>query len=266
MRGKAECDRGLPTLVRELQAIGFTEYEARALLALMNHSPATAYEIGKLAGLPRPNAYNVLDALAQKMAVQPVSQNPVRYVPVAPRLLLKRIAKTTNDRCESLARKLAGLKGPQQSNYVWSLDGNSNVHDKIEEMIARARRHIWIKSDIQHLNPHVVGLRRASERGVAVVVVLFGEMAVLNALDFGTSARIYPHEGNGVAVAMSDYLLTLTVDFKEALTAAMREGGYGVYTENLPVVTLVESLIRHEIYLAEISSASVRRSKLSLDH
>jgi hypothetical protein len=52
-------------------------------------------------------------------------------------------------------------------------------------------------------------------------------------------------------VGFGRYLITLSIDFKEALIVNM-ERQTGAFTQSEPVVNLADSLIRHEIYLAEI--------------
>ena len=46
-----------------LQQLGFSEYEARAYLALLQRSPLNGYELAKVSGLPRANTYAVLQKL-----------------------------------------------------------------------------------------------------------------------------------------------------------------------------------------------------------
>jgi hypothetical protein len=122
----------------------------------------------------------------------------------------------------------------------------------MRDLIDKAERHVWIKADMRHIHECVAALRAAAERGVSIVVVLFGTAADKKALQLNKNVTVYLHEGSGTAVGMSDHLVSMTQDFNSALTANFNMGGYGVYTQNIPVVALVESLIRHEIYMAEI--------------
>ena len=46
-----------------LQQLGFSEYEARAYLALLQRNPLNGYELAKVSGLPRANVYAVLQKL-----------------------------------------------------------------------------------------------------------------------------------------------------------------------------------------------------------
>ena len=239
-------------LVDGLQEVGFTDYESRALVALIQHSPATVYDIAKRAEVPRSNAYSVLSSLSRKGAVQQVAENPVRYAPLDPRRFLGRIAEATSVRCKTLAEELNAIERPQLVDHVWSIGDSSEVHDRIEELIDGARQHIWIKAAARHLQTHEASLSRAAERGAEIVIILFGSGEDVERLSMEGRAQVYLHENSGTAVGLSEHLLSLTCDFKSALTASIREDGYGIFTQNRPVVVLVESLIRHEIYMAEI--------------
>lgn len=57
------------TAVNQLEAIGFTEYEARAYLLLLREGPQTGYHVAKVSGIPRPNIYPVLSRLVERGAV-----------------------------------------------------------------------------------------------------------------------------------------------------------------------------------------------------
>lgn len=239
-------------LIQRLQEVGFTDYESRSIIALMQQSPATVYEIAKRAEMPRPNAYAVLDSLSRKGAVQQVTERPARYAPLDPQLFLGRIAASTADRCQSLAQALNEIDRPQSVEHVWSISDTAEVHNRIEEMIDGAVRHVWIKASAAHLEAHEKSLLRAASRDIDIVVILFGVFEDRERLSMGGRARVYLHENSGAHVGASEHLFSLTCDFESALTASIREDGYGIFTQSRPVVVLVESLIRHEIYMAEI--------------
>lgn len=239
-------------LIQRLHALGFTNHESRCLLALMESHPATAYDIAKRAGVPRANAYSALDSLSRKNAVQPVSETPVRFVPVEPEELFGRIAEDTSRQCTALARDLSLLKQPADSDHVWSIPNIEQVHSKIETMIEAAAAHVWIKGNVHAIEPHFEALKDAAARDVKVVIILFGTPADVVRYREAMSGKIFLHEGSGTPVGHSNHLFCLAVDNREGLTASLREGGYGIHTRNRPVVELIDNMIRHEVYLAEI--------------
>lgn len=247
----AADQRDSAALARDLQEVGFTDFEARVYVALLQASPATAYEISKQNALPRPNVYSSLESLEKKGAVQRVSSEPVRVVPVDPKLLLDRISRTMADRCSSLRERLHQVKGDDNTNYVWNLSTVSDAQLKIADLIAGARRHVWIKAHHIALEAHVDALRAAADRGVSVLLILFGDKGELDKFRTLKKSIVYAHEGDGTVVGLGRHLVTLSVDFEETLIFNLKDES-GAHTRSSPVVNLADSLIRHEVYLAEI--------------
>ena len=226
----------------------------RAYFALLKDSPATAYQVSKESGLPRANVYPALESLTNKGAAQPVTETPARYVPVPPEISVQPIGAGCRHAMPPGRRQAVAAAPTKQrrEEYVWSLKGDEAIRDKIESMIASSRSHVWIKAHIRMLEAHRDALLRAAERGVQVVLILFGDPEALAEFTLDPPSRVFMHEGNGLEVGLANTLITVTRDFEEALTVNTAEGGFGAHTRNVPVVNMAESLIRHEIYLAEI--------------
>src|SRR5215475_4472017 len=109
-------------IVEEMRRLGFTGSEAQVYIYLLQHPLATGYEVSKGTGLPRANAYQVLETLStRKEAVTAVSAEPVRYAPVPPERLLGRISEETERRCRALQQQLAVLQRPDGVGHFWEL-------------------------------------------------------------------------------------------------------------------------------------------------
>ncbi|MBX2855766.1 MAG: hypothetical protein KTR21_12325 [Rhodobacteraceae bacterium] len=240
-------------LVTDLKALGFSDYESRIFIALKRKSPASAYEISNLSGVPRPNTYSVLKALEARGAVMPISENPVRYVPQQAERLFASIAQQTRDLCDTVTSRLGHLEVDSGAQYVWDLQGEDAVHGKLDEMIATAKTAIWIKSDSKVLHRHEMALREAtSERDVRLVIILYGFDA--GAFRFNDCCEVYPHEGTGFPMGFADNHFTITVDDREMLTANTDSSVIAAHTANRAIVKMAVSLLRHDFYMAEICS------------
>jgi sugar-specific transcriptional regulator TrmB len=239
-------------LIDDLKILGFTEYEARVYMALLHGPPATAYEISKVSGVPRPNTYTALNGLAARNAAMPVSERPVRYVAQEPDRLFETIAASTRQLCEDTAGRLRSLAPQPTGQYVWTLAGEVAVHAKVEELIEAAESEIWLKADTATARRHADSLRRAAvERGVHLMVILFGTEA--GEFRFTDSCRIFVHEASGVRMGTADNLFTIAVDQIEMLTANEEPAGVAAaVTQNRSLVKMALSLIRHDYYMAEI--------------
>ncbi len=238
------------SLSSEMQKLGFTDYEARIYIQLLQISPATAYEISKAAGVPRSNAYSALESLARKSAVHPISQDPVRYAAVDPQVMLDTIARSTKELCGDLAASLAKVGKVEDTHYVWTAWGDTAVHDRVDALIRGAERCIWIKASDRILRRHADALRDAANRGLEILVVLFGDDP--EEFRYSDTVRVYPHDGNGMRTIVADNVFTFTADHEEALAANSHGELFASYTRNLSIVTMAEALIRHDVYVADI--------------
>lgn len=243
---------GIPDdLVADLRRLGFTDYEARIYIELLRQGePGTAYELSKHAGVPRPNAYNALESLAQRGAVLAVSETPARYAAAPPEELLGSIARHTSAICEDVSARLSKLAAPVDDQLVWSLTGERAVHDKIDGLIESAREMLMIKAPDDILARHVESLAAAGARGLEMLIVVFGPDA--ERFTFGPRCRTFIHEGHGVRMGSTDNLFTIAADHNEMVTARISGEAQAVHTRNKPIVNMAESLIRHDYYMAEI--------------
>jgi len=238
------------SLTLEMQKLGFTDYEAKIYIQLFSLQPATAYELSKVTGVPRANAYHALESLTRKSAVQPVSEDPIRYVPVPPEVLLEGIASSTQRRCDNLVSELSTMTKKQESQHVWTITGEAAVDERIKQMVLNAKKTVWIKAQDYALRRHKNILRKMAAQNIEFLIILFGDDP--EEFRFSPNVSVYLHEGNGKTVGTADNLLTLTVDHEQLLTARVLGKVAASYTWNQPIVTTAESLIRHDYYMAEI--------------
>jgi HTH-type transcriptional regulator, sugar sensing transcriptional regulator len=70
-----------------IRKAGFSEYETKCYLALLERDSLTVNEIAKLADIPRPSAYDVLDKLMEKGLVTAIASKTKRYSAGDPGLL-----------------------------------------------------------------------------------------------------------------------------------------------------------------------------------
>jgi sugar-specific transcriptional regulator TrmB len=241
-------------LAEALRRLGFTDYEARAYAALSATQPATAYEIAKRAVLPRANVYATLHALEARGAIQPVTENPVRYVPVDPEQFFRGVQRDTSDLCEDVVRAMRRSAKSADNAYVSIFRGEQDVRRKLTGMIESARDHIWMKAPVGLIEPHAAALADASRRGVMVRLIVFGK--AVPGLKPHKRLQLIPHEGDGEPHGPpSDRMLTATVDSEGMLIASFSGTPKASFARDYSIVYVIETLLLHEVYLAEIHAA-----------
>ena len=56
-------------ILKDMKQLGFSEYECKAYLTLLEQFPLTGYSLSKKSGIPRSRIYDVLESLAGKQMV-----------------------------------------------------------------------------------------------------------------------------------------------------------------------------------------------------
>src|SRR5947209_11942054 len=80
-------------VVPSLVALGFSLNESRAYAALLAESPATGYEVGVRAQIPRSAVYGVLRRLVSAGAARAIAGTPERFAPAPAEEVLSLLRK-----------------------------------------------------------------------------------------------------------------------------------------------------------------------------
>lgn len=122
------------------QKAGFTDYEARAYLALCQHNPQTGYELAKTSRIPRANIYEVLQKLENRgAATRVVSNETIRYVPVSPDAVLARMKHDFGTMVENIETHLHDLLYEPSERYVEQFQGYENLLSLARHQLANTK-------------------------------------------------------------------------------------------------------------------------------
>ena len=117
-------------LQKRLMQIGFTEYEAKVYLAMLNAYPATGYQLSKESGVPRSMVYEALKRLhAKGAALEAVEGRSILYRPLPPQALLAKHAEDLSRLIGDLRTELDALYESKLDNRVWTIQGENGRGD-----------------------------------------------------------------------------------------------------------------------------------------
>jgi predicted transcriptional regulator len=230
-------------LVNRLVKIGFTEYEAKAYIALQQHSPATGYQIAKESGVPRSTIYQVLDKLIARGAVATQSFGDMtRYSPTPPDLLFDRMRHEFEDRLDDLTDSFKQLAGATVStDQAWNIEGRDNILARAREMIERAQNEVAIAvGDDDQLDDLLMWLQRAGARKLMLTIISPVPYDAGN-----LPITIHPH-GQHLRQQLG-HGLTLVVDNQAALIGEIVRNQNAIWTTNAFVVAWLGWCIKHEM-------------------
>jgi len=231
--------------VNELRLLGFSEHEAKVYLTLLIKSPATGYEVARIAALPPANVYGTLEALEKRGTIQLVAGRPKRYVPVPPKTVTDKIRSRFEANTNRLLSRLKSWERPARVDYIWHIEGKDELEARIAALIRSATTHVGIRARDSVLKAFEADLRYAAKKGARVVMVMFGTSRPA----FG---HVFAHSAQGMTpIGDVENTLVLTVDHEHALVASLVES-QGAETRSKAFVSVVNTVIRHDVYLSEI--------------
>ena len=240
-------------IITQFAEIGFSEYEAKSYLALVQKNPSTAYEIGKESGVPSSKIYEVLSKLKEKGMIVTVDEEDGRakkYIPQHPDEFLSQYQHGVQKTLQSLRGILSGLNGNKEASYVWNIMEHDRLVEKAFQIVESAKKVILLSLWDEELELLEAPLRAAEQRGVQIALVHFGPPQI-------RVGQVYYHPIEDTLYAEKQgRALVIVVDSQEVLMGNIsREGKTeGAWSRNRGFTMIAEDYVKHDIYIAKIIS------------
>ena len=205
-----------------LQALGLTEYEARAYTALLSLGRAQPAKIARQSHIPRPKVYETLERLEARGLATRTQLSPLEYAPLSAREYITRADREFRGRLEGLERSLARLAPEPAPEAVYPLRGEAAVMALIEDIVINASSSLHLAGDAALM----AKLEAKAQRGVKV----------------STSSMV----GLPSIAADGQHPFLVARDGDAAVVAHLTDSGetaHGVHTHNPVIVRLVEGYV-----------------------
>jgi DNA-binding MarR family transcriptional regulator len=238
-------------VVALLQQLGFSEYEARAYLALLQRNPLNGYELAKVSGLPRANIYAVLQKLEERGAIVRIETlDGSRYAPVAPTELTQRIASRFQNILGAAQQALEDLATPADPEYVWNIRGYAPMLDHAHTLLDATQKSLLVAIGRQEASALAEPLAQAETRGVEVITLCLDECPAECGSCRGTICRFC------AAFAADQRWLVLVSDDAEMLAGEIgqEENVLAVRTRQRLQLDLASWYVRHSMALTAVLS------------
>jgi HTH-type transcriptional regulator, sugar sensing transcriptional regulator len=234
-----------PDVVPALVALGFSLNESRAYAALLQESPATGYEVGVRAQIPRSAVYGVLRRLVKAGAARSIAGTPERFAPAPADELLVMLRKRFDASTEQLEEAIRSLDTSPAAPDAFSVRGYQRVLEEAERLIRGAQQRLVISGWPREIEQLSGELKRASKRRVYIVVFSHAELPALPGEVFS-----YGLEEKGLEDFWK-HRLTVVADDRKSLIGAteMNDADAGVVSETNAIAEIATSQIALDITL-----------------
>jgi len=168
-----------PDVVPALVALGFSLNESRAYAALLQESPATGYEVGVRAQIPRSAVYGVLRRLVKAGAARSIAGSPERFAPAPADDLLVLLRKRFDSSTEQLEEAIRRIDVTPPTPDAFSVRGYERILEEAERLIRGAQQRVVVSGWPREIDQLASELKRAAKRRVYAVVFSHAELPPL---------------------------------------------------------------------------------------
>lgn len=232
-----------------LKNLNFTEYEAKAYLALLEESPLTGYAVAKNSGVPRSKIYEVLESLVLRGDIFVSYGNTPQYIPVPAKELIRNRRLKAEEAFEQAEKSL--VKFEQSSNdreNIWNITGRNEILDKVKACILSAEKRVLLEIWEEEFNELESELRQAANKGVTITIITYGEIES----DF---ARVYHHDmSREITEEYDGRWIVFSGDDAEVVAGivSLDKDSRAAWTMHVGLVMPITEVMIHDLYLMEI--------------
>jgi HTH-type transcriptional regulator, sugar sensing transcriptional regulator len=235
-------------LSKLLAHLNFTEYEAKAYLALLQQSPLTGYAIARVSGVPRSKIYEVLGSLVERGDVLVSYGEPIQYAPKPPNELIESRRQTIEKQLAEVEKGLEQFTSQKTpTDLIWDIRGRDEIFYRLREVIGRARQQILVQiweDDVPEIQD---ALAAAARRGNTISIVAYGNPD----LPF---ARVFSHEPGAEEITeeFGGRWVIVSIDGKEIVTGivSMGKDSRAAWSAHLGIVMPITEQIKHDLYIS----------------
>lgn len=244
-------------VLNNMKKLGFSEYESKAYLKLLEQYPVNGYALSKSSGIPRSRIYEVLNKLLEKqMVFEQVEEKNTLYYPVDPEVFLKKIQSDY----ESLFTNISDYTEEVYRKHTLNeslvvINGRRNILDFIRLLIQGAERRIAISIWEEDVSDVEEEIKKAIESGVILRGMYFGDNPPFESLVPHRRLKRYFAEKN-------QRHIFIIVDESTVLSGIISKGdaSKATWSHDEGFVEMGEDFIAHDL-VVNLYSASLSEEK-----
>lgn len=202
-------------ILKPLADIGLSKYESKVYLTLISEGVSTAKSIADITGIPYGKVYEIINSLSYKGFAMILPSKPMKYKAISPHQAIISAKKEMHEKFEKIENKIIGQLEPlftknkkftePKSNFS-IINGRSNVVNKTEEFIKKAKNNINIQcsaNSLSRLTLHKDALKEAADRGIKISIAGITDkenLKEIRSLNFCTLKHINTSKNNFISI------------------------------------------------------------------
>lgn len=226
-------------IIETLMNFGLTRQEANIYVLLLSEGELNGYEVSKITGISRSNAYSCLASIVEKGGAYIIEGSAVKYTPVSVDEFCQNKIRTLQRSKEELIKNMPGRRD-ESDGYI-TIKSEKHIIDKVKNMILDAKERVYLSIGSQRLVQIKDELKVLKERDIKVVIITDKN------IDFNYAQVYYTSKNPDQIGIIVDSKYVLTGDIKDKKTSTC------LYSGNNNLVEVFKQSLTNEIKLIEIN-------------
>ncbi len=240
-------------IMNDMKKLGFSEYECKAYLKLLEDFPLNGYSLSKHSGVPRSRIYEVLKNLMDKqMVFEQTEEKNKLYYPVEPEIFIKKLKSQYEEVFSSISKFTDKIyKDKKQDEKLVVIKGRLNIINFMNLLIRGAEKRIALSIWEEEISDLLPELDKAIDRGVVLRGIYFGEKAPYDTLVPHRRLKRYMAE-------KKERYISIIIDGTHTLSGIVSKGDESkvTWTRDEGFIEISEDFIAHDL-LVNLYSASL---------
>ena len=232
------------SILNDMKKLGFSAYEAKAYMGLLEEYPINGYGLSKTSGIPRSRIYEVLKSLEEKQVVfEEQDGDATLYYPLEPTLLIRKLREDLNavlQRVDQMATSQFIRTKEDQRMIV--IKDRAKILTFLKLLIGEAQTRIALSIWEEEIEELMEALKEAEARGICIHGIYFG-----HTLPFDTMT---PHRRvNRYLMEKKERHLSVVIDGQQAISGVISRGvdSRVTWIKDPGFVEISEDYISHDI-------------------
>lgn len=225
-----------------LTQFNLTRHEATIYLRLLSDGDLNGYEVSKITGISRSNAYASLASLVEKGGAFVIEGPTTRYTPVPIEEFCGNKIRKLQETKQTLIKSIPD-KREEAEGYI-TITGENHILNKMRNMIAEAKSRVYLSVSGEILQELLPEIEEAISREIKIVIITDVPFAME-----GTVVHL---------MEKSKQQIRIIADSANVLTGDIDDGEYStcLYSGKKNLVDLLKDSLRNEITLIEMTRGS----------
>ncbi len=243
--------------MNDMKKLGFSEYECKAYLTLLEDYPLNGYALSKNSGIPRSRIYEVLKNLITKqMVFEQAEEKNKLYYPMEPDIFIKKLKENYQAVFSNISQYAGNLyKTKRQDDKLVVIKGRQNIISFLNLLIKGAEKRIALSiwdEEIREITPE---LDNALKRGVMLRGIYFGESMPYDSLVPHRRIKRYMAE-------KKQRYISIIIDSIHAISGVVskEEDSKVTWTKDEGFIEVSEDYIAHDL-VVNLYSASLNKEE-----